>query len=1011
MNSNAIAMLVLNGPATDEIVARYLEDICRAGYGSICIHPREGMDVPYLSNAFWERVDHIVGAAQARGLRIWFYDEFPYPSGAAGGYLTSMYPEYRVRGLTFREIRQVPDAKRLTDLGDEPLLALLRGTVDAEGNWLFLADITSQAGSYFDTWGWAPWHNLHYTGGINVREERHERGFAMRWRWMCRLNEPLHENEVLLAIGLREEQVKAGWRGMPDLCRPEVTDHFLDLVYRPYAELARRHGLTGVPIFQDEVSFYSRRPWNREIECRLRERLGDRTAISLAALHHRRTPDWEEDRQAYRAACQEALETNWFKRVKGFCHSQGLIVTGHISGEESILSHREYMGDGIKQLGYFDIPGYDLISSCIADEENRCQAIGAKLVQSAAWLNNRGDIMAEVFAAHGFHFDWAKGRTEIAWLALHGCTHFVDHSTYISTLSTRKYDQPPVHNAFYPMCTAWPDFWSWQAWFSSLLKQYEFDPTTLVFFPVESFARFQAAEAAVWKGEVSLLETFFHHLSAYSADYIFLPTEWVKELRLVEGGFGFKDRLFRNFIVPPVHSLKMDAACELARLATHPGFFDFVPANCARTIFGGESEFPKACPASAIPCDETELMRSGPQWFAPFLEGRLSDVIASKPIIKSLRRSESGEDLLVLVNPYESEVEVTGKRGIPIHLRQPPLDQGRKVTRDGTGWSLRLAPRDVVTLEWELSAAQNDSPVQRGQEIEIRPTDAWIEMPGTNAVSLRIGILLMDGQEARPFSPGAVSQNWNLEIPKNPDEVLGSSYSRSPLPSTPRLEAQFSLNLKDRLNELSIILDEESLPPHCELYWDDVPLRAVVRDVFTFGNTLFPIPSASLLAGEHTISVAGRPETAAHGILENPILWGQFLVDQLTPLTLSCSEGAPIPWDEASSWGDLGIPEWTGPVTYHFHFDIPRLGTDTPWELHLGPFIGVAEISINGSELGRCCWEPRTVIIPRHALLVGQNLVTLQLYGSWNNLFSTLNPVENGLTVLPSLRVATESAR
>ena len=52
------------------------------------MHPRTGLETPYLSDEFMELVKYADEQAREKGMLCWLYDEDRYPSGAAGGMVT-----------------------------------------------------------------------------------------------------------------------------------------------------------------------------------------------------------------------------------------------------------------------------------------------------------------------------------------------------------------------------------------------------------------------------------------------------------------------------------------------------------------------------------------------------------------------------------------------------------------------------------------------------------------------------------------------------------------------------------------------------------------------------------------------------------------------------------------------------------------------------------------------------------------------------------------------------------
>lgn len=65
----------------------------------VFICPRQGLEIPYLSEAWFDKVRIAVEAAAACGMQVWLYDEYPYPSGMAGGEVTLDFPEAKQRQL------------------------------------------------------------------------------------------------------------------------------------------------------------------------------------------------------------------------------------------------------------------------------------------------------------------------------------------------------------------------------------------------------------------------------------------------------------------------------------------------------------------------------------------------------------------------------------------------------------------------------------------------------------------------------------------------------------------------------------------------------------------------------------------------------------------------------------------------------------------------------------------------------------------------------------------------
>ena len=90
-----------NGKLDDKELARQIDMFEKMGMGGFHIHVRTGMDAPYLDEAFMGHVRFCLEQAKKRQMLTWLYDEDRWPSGTAGGKVTSENPEYAMKYLLF----------------------------------------------------------------------------------------------------------------------------------------------------------------------------------------------------------------------------------------------------------------------------------------------------------------------------------------------------------------------------------------------------------------------------------------------------------------------------------------------------------------------------------------------------------------------------------------------------------------------------------------------------------------------------------------------------------------------------------------------------------------------------------------------------------------------------------------------------------------------------------------------------------------------------------------------
>jgi hypothetical protein len=993
MKPRVFSLAMLSGSMDDDVIIPFLDGLLEAGYQGVCPHPRNGLKVPYPSKLYWQRLSRMIHLAQQRGLEIWHYDEFPYPSGQLAGIMVEDHPHMAAQNLVFEPIEITANKDGYIDIGRGSLLALIR----YKSTFSEIADVTEDTGMLLDSWVCREANNLGYTATKRLHREDHERAFPKRTSRYYVPETPLGTHEKLIAIRSAVTAYES-YQGLqkPDLTRPEVTEYFANRIYKKLSEVGKTHHLINTPIFQDEVTFYSSFPWNDIIEKKLRDLWGKDFGANLWKLHNPEITGWEFARFQYRNLCAELLEHNWYIKIKDCCHENDLRMTGHLPGEETFSGHAQIMGNAFKNLSYFDIPGYDIISSTLPDDIDRSHATGIKLVQSVAWIEGRKPTMAEAFGANGFHQDLQRNRTVLSWLAAHDIKQICDHATFSDSRSVVKYDAPPIHNRFNPMHKGAPDLWNWHHWFCDLMDHYQFNPTSLVLFPFDALTRYTTLEKQ-WEPQTTLLESFFHYLCMHSLDCIFLPSHLLSEVEVAKNGFTFRGHRYENFVVPPFCSLHESTFMQLEKLQNAPGFSWILPeSKTGISIFGEkcpESTFMEISAFYTKSCSEEDMVNAGSRWFDDVLHSPLEHIRSTKSVMKSLRLDlNTRERLLVLINPHDEAIEVSalhfGKA-----LPQPPESATLQITNYNRDTKVLLPPRATTVFEYDKDEKHSQIPNNF-----ISPKSGKWRVLGQNYWNLKTGKLYLENHDEVAFSPGAVSTLWKLnDTSKSPIHTI--SALETPL----NYKAEFSIHIDKQLSHLSFVSDIDSMPPDAVWFWDGTKLLSKEQNVFETKNNVYEIPPQLLTAGKHQLRMESAVSSGAQGILERPVLFGDFEIANTEPLHL-----APLSRDWRSSkstfplWQEAGMPEAFGPVEYEFEFDIPAI-SDT--QLELPACIGVAEILVNEKNLGRNNWEPRVIPIPKVLLREGKNTIAITLFGSWNNIFSHLNKRENGMRENPILRV------
>lgn len=78
---------------------RQLHEIKEKGMNQVIIHPRFGLETPYLSDEWFEMVGFVVKEAEREEMKLWIYDELNWPSGYAGGEVLEKDPNLCAKHL------------------------------------------------------------------------------------------------------------------------------------------------------------------------------------------------------------------------------------------------------------------------------------------------------------------------------------------------------------------------------------------------------------------------------------------------------------------------------------------------------------------------------------------------------------------------------------------------------------------------------------------------------------------------------------------------------------------------------------------------------------------------------------------------------------------------------------------------------------------------------------------------------------------------------------------------
>ena len=388
------------------------------GMGGFHIHCRVGLDTPYLGEEFMEAVSACEKEGERLGLYTYLYDEDRWPSGAAGGLVTKD-KAYRSRHLLF-----VPAAWGIEE--DERRKRLARYRICLEEKCLksytllrspYSAGIGSEGG----------------TDG-EMRTEQEKDGENI-WELYLEIADPTpwHNNQTYV-----------------DTLNKKAVQKFIEITHEAYYELlGEKFGREVPSIFTDEPQFHRKEtlnyaeekkalriPYTDGFEAFYRERFGEEFLERFPEVI------WElpggeisSARYQYHEGIAELFSASFADTIGGWCEEHGLMLTGHMMEEPTLLSQTSALGEAMRSYRSFQQPGIDML--CDWREYTT-----AKQAQSAAHQYGRQGVLSELYGVTNWDFDFRGHKLQGDWQAALGVTRRVPHLSWASMEGEAKRDYP-----------------------------------------------------------------------------------------------------------------------------------------------------------------------------------------------------------------------------------------------------------------------------------------------------------------------------------------------------------------------------------------------------------------------------------------------------------------------------------------------------------------------------------------------------------------------------------------
>lgn len=965
-----------------EELERQIDCFRQMGFGGFHMHPRTGLDTPYLSEEFLSMVRRCVDKAAGLGMEACLYDEDRWPSGFAGGFVTKE-EQYRERHLlwtptpyredgSFTPAEHWPTESVRTENGR--LLACYDVELDGDG---CLASYR------------------------RLREGEEPRGV----RWYAYL----------------ETAPCAPWfngQTYVDTLNKAAMDRFIDVTYETYRQtVGDQFGKTVPSIFTDEPQSAHKvtlpsadaaadaiLPWTEDFEQTFRAAYGQEILDRLPELF------WElpegkvsAARYRYHDHVAERFTEAFADNCGAWCRAHGLNLTGHMMEEPTLRSQTAALGEAMRAYRSFGLPGVDMLA-------NFYEYTTVKQAASASHQYGREGVLSELYGVTSWSFDFRGHKLQGDWQAALGVTRRVPHLSLLSMKGEAKRDYPASINYQAPWWTEYHRVEDHFARVNQVLTRGKPVVRIAVIHPVESYWLHwgPTAQTAPCRNE---LDRKFQDLTKWlllnGVDFDFiseslLPSQCQKPGAPLQVG----EMTYDAVVIPGCETLRSttvktlsafrDQGGALIFLGEAPRLVDALPDTAARELWARSRQ---------VPYERGALLNALEPWRELSIcndNGEPWDCLLAQ-----LREDGDCRWLFLAqgVPMHPDEVDIALPRTLQITLRGDyaveqwdtmtgeirPLAAERKNGR--TRFSYSFCQQDSLLVR--LTAPREEAPAPEPQVLSGPgtvlpvPSVVPVELAEPNVLLLDRAEFALDGGDFEPAQEilradgavrqrlgyprqtGKTAQPWTLP-PETPEHWVKLRYSfRSEIAVPVKLALENADKARVWLNGAEI---------------------AVRPDGWYTDKAILTFPLGILEQGDNVLTV--ELPFFQRGSLENCFLLGDFGVRvRGTRLTV-------VGPARELGFGDITrqeLPFYGGNLTYRLTAEVPEAGT---LRLHVPHWRGaLVTASLDGKEAGAIFLAPYHLDIPVES---GRHTLDVTLWNSRINTFGALHMCKDTRLLSPT---------
>ena len=509
-----------NDRLSEDEIRWQIAQMAAQGIRGFFIHPRQGLQQPYLSEAFFAMVEVAIDAAEQHGLLVHLYDEYPYPSGVAGGEVTEGNPHFQATSLSQRSY-DLPDGAIRQNLTRGHILCCMAYPLnDGAVCWDRGLDLQSSVGMVLAD------ESYNVAGLTQYNQKRY---FASNPTPVLetKLDGP-HRLFVSTQVHVTTHKY---WGYYTDVLNPDAVQRYIDLTHeRYYARFGEKFGTSIRSIFVDETQ----PSWSALVPDAFREKIGYDLVPLLPALQDGSHPQHTQVAADLNSLLYHMFLDTYDIPMQDWCEKHGI---GY-SGEKHSMR--------LSQLKHMHIPGCDP-GHTKAGAETLDILIGdtrrsAKATASAAYFYDKEGALDECYHSLGWSGTMQDAKLIAEMLILMDIRYLVPHGFFYSTHALKKHDAPPT---FFFQMPYWPLWHRLSDRIAALYRHFSGTYIPAEILLVDHATVLPTREDLQTDGRIRnlLLENQF--------DFLIVDTDILESGRIENGSIRVKDITAKIVICPP----------------------------------------------------------------------------------------------------------------------------------------------------------------------------------------------------------------------------------------------------------------------------------------------------------------------------------------------------------------------------------------------------------------------------------------------------------------------------